>query len=271
MKEVAILLTTYQSDKYLARLLDSIINQTIQNWDLYIRDDRSTDRTHEIIYDYCSKYDNIHFIDDKEKRGAKDGFMWLLSQVNAKYYMFCDHDDFWLPQKVEETYNTLKKYENSNLPVVVHTDLVITDSNLKTISPSFWEYTHLNRIVDNNAYLKYCNFVTGCAMGFNNAAKEVSIVENYKYAIMHDSWVALCTLKNKGIIIPVHNSLIYYCQHNSNTLGAVKYKMTLLVILRKFKKIIKDNKKWYRMVNMLINVSLPEFIYWKLLILLKKW
>ena len=48
-KKVAILMSTYNGERYLAEQIQSIIDQSYPNWTLYIRDDGSTDRTQEII------------------------------------------------------------------------------------------------------------------------------------------------------------------------------------------------------------------------------
>ena len=54
--KVDILLSTYNGEKYLSELLDSIINQTYKFWRLIIRDDGSKDKTKEILNYYKDKY-----------------------------------------------------------------------------------------------------------------------------------------------------------------------------------------------------------------------
>lgn len=266
MCKVAILLTTYQSEMYLSQLLDSLLVQTHKDWILYIRDDLSTDETSVIIDKYVSAYSNIVNIKDPIKRGAKDGFLWLLNQVVADYYLFCDHDDIWLPKKIERIYRLLDKETSlhPSTPIVVHSDLVVVDSDLNIISNSYWAYTRLDSIVDKPSFLKYCNFVTGCAMGFNDAAKIKALSEHSHYISMHDAWIALCTLKNKGLIIPIHESLILYRQHGKNTLGATKYKPTMMTILKNWRRIFVCNYEWFRMLKELLNLSLIDFIVGKI-------
>ena len=102
--KVSILLSTYNSEAFLQDQINSVLTQTIKDWVLYIRDDGSTDNTISIIDNYCKQYDNIVFCrDGLSNLGAKNSFMTLLSQVDSTYYMFCDHDDVWLPFKIEKT------------------------------------------------------------------------------------------------------------------------------------------------------------------------
>ena len=57
---IAILMATYNGGEYLREQINSIINQTIDNWTLYIHDDGSSDDTNQILEYYCSKYDRFH-------------------------------------------------------------------------------------------------------------------------------------------------------------------------------------------------------------------
>ena len=61
-KKVAIVLSTYNGEKYIEKQLESLVNQTYKNIDIYIRDDGSKDKTTEIIEKYESKYNNIKLI-----------------------------------------------------------------------------------------------------------------------------------------------------------------------------------------------------------------
>lgn len=103
---VAILLSTYNGEKYLREQLDSIMVQTYKNFILYIRDDGSNDNTIFIIKEYEKKYKHkIQIIDEAQhvNLGYKGSFWKLLRKVSeASYYAFCDQDDIWLPEKIEK-------------------------------------------------------------------------------------------------------------------------------------------------------------------------
>lgn len=268
---IAILLTTYNGEKYLSQLLDSIVNQSCKNWDLYIRDDQSTDNTYFLIEQYVSLYSNIHFVVDGEKRGAANGFIWLLSHVQSECYMFCDQDDIWLSSKIERTYAKYVEVskKKANIPIVIHTDLIVVDTNLKIIASSFWEYTRLGKIVDDQSYIKYCNSVTGCTMLFNNYAKQYGI-KAFRDVVMHDSWIAIVTDANHGAIVPLHEKLVLYRQHTSNTLGAKKYRMTLRHILSNLRRIQNTNIAWFKMVNSISKMTVMDYICHKIILLFIK-
>lgn len=110
--EIAILMATYNGEKFLREQIDSIIKQTNNNWTLYIHDDGSTDSTLSIVQQYCREHENIIFLEDEVKgRGAAQSFFYMLESIDSLYYMFCDQDDYWQPDKVEVSYSQL--YANS--------------------------------------------------------------------------------------------------------------------------------------------------------------
>ena len=110
MKEknkVAILMCTYNGEKYIKEQIGSILNQTYQNFVLFIRDDNSTDNTKEIISYYTQKYKDkvIEVVDDKTAKSASKNFMLLLESVykldKFDIFIFSDQDDYWEKDKIK--------------------------------------------------------------------------------------------------------------------------------------------------------------------------
>jgi len=220
---VAILLATYNSEKFLKTQLDSIINQTYQDWKLYIRDDGSKDSTLLLINEYVKNYSRISIVNDSYTGlGAAKSFMKLLEKVESDYYMFADHDDYWLPTKVEESIKKLKETEDkfSEKPIIVHSDLFVVDQDLKIKQSSFWKSSGIKpNMLKNKNIVQVFNFVTGCTMIFNKKVKD--IVFPFPDTIpMHDWWLTIQVLKNDGIIEELEKPLIYYRQHGMNEGGA---------------------------------------------------
>lgn len=262
--KIAILLATFNGENYLANQIDSILSQTYKDWVLYIRDDGSIDSTLSIIDEYNHKHTNIIILKDtKLNRGAKDSFIWMLENVESEYFMFCDQDDIWLDCKIEDSFSELFLLESNDkkLPALVFTDLIVTDSSLNIISNSMWEYTRLNRVMDNK-YLLIGAFVTGCTMIFNNSAKNCSIKFKNK-AIMHDSLVALSVYLNKGRVKGISRSLIYYRQHGKNTLGTSKFNKSIIHRIYNLRKILLENIAYFNFVNSIQTLSIMKFLLLK--------
>ena len=84
-KSLSILIATYNGARFLREQLDSLINQSYENFRVYIRDDGSTDNTVSIIEEYVKKngekFTLVH--DDMTHRGPMNSFMYLLQIVDS--------------------------------------------------------------------------------------------------------------------------------------------------------------------------------------------
>ena len=76
-KKVAILMSTYNGEKYIKEQLDSLLNQSYKNIEIYIRDDGSKDKTINIVKEYENKYNNVIF-NQGENVGYINSFFNLL-------------------------------------------------------------------------------------------------------------------------------------------------------------------------------------------------
>ncbi|MEQ3029850.1 glycosyltransferase family 2 protein [Alistipes indistinctus] len=260
---LAILLSTYNGERFLREQLDSLFNQRYSDFTLYVRDDGSTDTTVDIIHEYQTKHENVILLHDPwQHRGASGSFMWMLQQIEADFYMFCDQDDVWMSNKVGDTFSLMQQCDLKQ-PTIIHTDLAITDENLHVTHPSYWSFTK-KPAKYSASYHYHCayNNVTGCTMLINRQARDlaVHIPEN---SPMHDKWIALVVSYHRGTIRYLPYATIYYRQHATNVIGAKKSD-SYLRKLQSLRELLRKNGQWYRTVKELTNISLPYFILNKL-------
>ncbi len=221
---IAILLATYNGGKYLNEQLSSLLGQTFGNFHVYVRDDGSSDNTLAIIDEVTRTDERITLLRDGHPggRGAAGSFMWLLNEVEAEYYMFCDQDDFWLPDKIEKTFDRMVRAEaaDGEIPLLIHTDLVVADEDLTPRYPSYWEFSRFRPAFQQKFnYLCVCNCVTGCTTMINRKARDLSI-DGYRAGLgMHDYWIA-ANVARHGKIHHIPVPTILYRQHHRNTVGA---------------------------------------------------
>lgn len=217
-KPIAILLAVYNGEKYLNVQVDSIINQTNHDWVLYIRDDASIDSTMQIIDDYCAKNDNIIKIEDEiGNLGCYENFRQLLRLVDADYYMFCDADDYWLPEKVQISYDFIREKEHKypNIPILVHTDKSNADGQLNIYNQSDWRTNKLNPDSISKFAHVPLRIVGGATAIFNNKIVTKYCDEVSPFPTAHDGWTALQTARY-GRIFAIHKPLLIYRRHGSN-------------------------------------------------------
>lgn len=220
-KSVAILMCTYNSCRFIGEQLDSLCRQTYTDFDVYIRDDGSKDDTVSVIRDYACKDARLHLLNDITGRGPRDGFLWLLANVTADYYMFCDHDDVWLPTKVEQSVRLMDKQPDvDTTPIIVGSNLKLVDSCLNVIAESYWQVRHYTHGSFNDKYFHLVyNNIPGCVMTINQRAKEVSLPYP-DTAAMHDQWIAAAVLWRGGRVELIAEPQMLYRQHESNVVGS---------------------------------------------------
>jgi glycosyltransferase involved in cell wall biosynthesis len=231
---IYILLATYNGEKYLDAQIKSIQSQTIDDWTLFIRDDGSTDRTRSLISEYAANDKRIKIIsDDKNNLGVVRNFSVLVQQAlknNAGYIFFADQDDVWFPNKITDSIKKIKELEDtspSGAPVLIHTDLCVTDNELNTVSPSFIQHMAIRRPESQQLnVLLLQNFVTGCTTCVNRHLLELSSPLPERI-MMHDWWFALVAA-TFGRIGFIPEATIYYRQHSDNVAGANRLSKQML-------------------------------------------
>lgn len=233
---ITVLLAAWNGEAYIEEQLDSIFGQDgleLEDLRIVISDDGSTDRTREILETYREQFPDQmilkHRSAERKEKDLADGipaaagnFFWLLSQAGeSQYYMLCDQDDVWKPNKIEMLMMEMMCQEvlnGNDHPILVHSDMEVVDVNLKTIHPSFFKYQKCDPSRTQFSELLAENSVTGGAMMMNRALVEL-LKERPEACVMHDWWIALAA-SCFGTISCVRESLYLYRQHGSNTLGA---------------------------------------------------
>lgn len=247
---MAIVLATYNGETYLQEQLDSLMRSTFSDFEIFIRDDGSSDKTCNIIQEFVDRNPGkVHWIKDGETGGNACGnFMRLFKYVfevgTFSYVMCMDQDDLWHSDKIQKTMEAMKEAEKENekeIPILVHTDLRVVDQDRNEIAHSFAEYSMLNPNVKKvNRILAYNN-VTGCTMMLNKKLLEMCVCGSTDI-FMHDWWCALIAAAF-GEIKYLKEQTIDYRQHVHNTIGASNNKNIRTVLKKASQFMKKINRK----------------------------
>ena len=233
--KIAVLLSTYNGEKFLGEQLDSLLAQSHKNFILVVRDDGSRDRTVSILESYAGDHpERIHLLScDGVNMGASASFAFLADYVlkskeflglKSIYMMFCDQDDIWYPQKIEKLLSAMLATEADNgstLPIIVHSDLEVVSEQNMVIAKSLISYQGLE--IERNSFpnLVISNLVTGCTVLINEPLAEKALPIPEK-AIMHDWWLALVAAAF-GKLVYLDIPLVHYRQHGNNAIGAKEF------------------------------------------------
>lgn len=201
--KVAILLATYNGEKYVEEQIESLMTQKGIETKVYIHDDLSTDNTMGIVEKMSSKYPNrITIINSTQNLGVVKSYQFLLDNVEADFYFFSDQDDVWCEDKVIQEINILAMSEKR--PALVYSDLQIVDANLNVISNSM--FNHMNvKNTDKLCMLLVQNVITGNTVGFNLSLRNLLVnvfrMDN-ESVLMHDGWI--------GLIASIYGDLSFF-------------------------------------------------------------
>lgn len=213
--KIAVLMSTYNGEKYIRQQLESILKQTIPAH-VFIRDDGSSDTTTDIIDEYIAAGADIELIKG-QNLGVKRSFFELIKNApDADYYAFADQDDVWMPDKLEAAVKQLKVVEQLGLqaPLLYCADTYLVDADLKLIvrenknpRPSFG-----NALVE--------NICTGCTAVINRILLEKirEHTPNPDDIVMHDWWLYLIA-EAYGKTIFDREPHMNYRQHGNNEWG----------------------------------------------------
>lgn len=272
--KVEILLASYNSEKYLRELLDSLEAQSYTHWQLLVHDDGSHDQTLAILKAFEKRQNRtVKIYRSKKQLGPMRSFEQLLKNSSADYLMFCDHDDVWLPHKIEESLACIQQLEQQNpdKAALVFSDLEVVDEQLNTIHSSFWNYSKVNPGNVYNVYkLLINNPAPGCTFIMNKKVKPL-VLPFPEQARMHDWWIIL-KVAESGVIDYLKKPGLRYRQHKKNKVGAEAIKNTyLLSRMASLSLTIKRNKESYQMMKCLSKkYSLLKLFGYKLRISLAK-
>ena len=232
---IRILVAAYNGSAYLRPLLDSLLVQDDQDYDIVVSDDGSTDDTPQILADYAAQYpEKIRFYRSGHRFGSSQLHFFHLMSVfqDAPYLMFCDQDDVWHPDKVRLTRAAMERLAANGAPALVHTDLRVVDRELQEIAPSFLRFSGLNgrRVALSDLLVQ--NVVTGCTMMINRSlARLCCSAPPRKEMRMHDWWLALLAA-SCGKIGFLNEATIDYRQHGNNVVGAKNVKSPAYLLRR---------------------------------------
>ena len=222
---ITIIMAVYNGQEYIREQLESLKDQTYTDWRLVIRDDRSSDKTAEIVKKFSDEVEQevIFKVNEKPSGSAKNNFALLINDAKeSDYVMFCDQDDIWKKDKIEITFNKMKQAEERygrDFPLLVHGDVEVIDENGNINADSMFEMSHIN--ADSKLpQILIQNHVTGCTMMCNKKLiVGISEYASSEYIIMHDYLAALYA-SVFGKIEVIKKPLLSYRQHSGNSVGA---------------------------------------------------
>ena len=114
--ELSIIVPVYNAEKYLSQCLESLVALEIQNYEIILINDGSTDGSQDIMDRYTAQYPHLIKSFTQKNSGVSCARNFGMSQASGKYIGFVDSDDYILPEIFAKFWNEVK---NTNLDVAV--------------------------------------------------------------------------------------------------------------------------------------------------------
>lgn len=273
---MAVLMSTFNGERYLKAQIDSIIKQKCSfNIDIWVRDDGSSDGTLNILNEF-QKNGKLKWYAGKNI-GPASSFIELLSNCpKYDFYSLADQDDVWYQGKADAAVRSFSSQLN-NCPVLYFSNALLTDKNLNSLGRNVYKRDQIQNLFK----ISCAGGILGCTIVFNNSLakiiKEANITDTDSI-VMHDFFLAEVCAAVGGKIIFDKRSYISYRQHANNVVGvsinktvAIKSRVRAIFIRPKIsiadqahfildvfsKYISNENKKWLMKVSNYRNGFFP--------------
>ena len=221
--KVSIIISTHNKARMLSRAIKSVLNQTFQDFELIIVDDCSIDNTREAVEWFQKKHKQkkINYIYLPKNSGAPAYPSNIgIKNSTGEYVAFLDHDDEWLPEKLEKQLQLFEK-SPGNLGFIGCNALVINEkkngNNLKEYKlPRYSESIFLEKLLETNFILSQSGVMIKKAI-----LKEIGLFdEKLKFAQDWDMWIRISNFSYKFDFID--QALFKYYIHSDNISKNVK-------------------------------------------------
>ena len=220
---VAILLSTFNGERFLPAQLESLLAQTFEEWTLYWRDDGSTDKTVAVVEAFARIAGQGRCVQlqcTSTRLHPAASYLTLLGAVqnllaDTDMVAFADQDDVWLPNKLARGVTALRSLD-TEVPALYCARQMLVDEALNPIGLS-------RKITPSPGFPAALiqNVTTGCTLVLNRRAVAMLANSTPPAASLHDWWCYLVITAGGGSLITDDEATVLYRQHPANLIGAV--------------------------------------------------
>lgn len=145
---VSVITPVYNAENFLKETIDSVLNQSYDDFEFLLIDDCSTDKSADIVKNYAEKDSRVKYIKLQENSGAAVARNTGLENAQGRYIAFIDSDDVWYPQKLEKQLTFMQeKKEAFTYTKYEH----ITEDGQVQSAPKFPEKLNYSGLLKNTA------------------------------------------------------------------------------------------------------------------------
>lgn len=219
MNKIAVVMSTFNGEKYVAQQIDTILRQEGVEVQLFVRDDGAKDHTMEILANCAKSHGNLHIVNktENENLGVTKSFNAALREALAfderiEYFAFSDQDDCWLPQKLKTGINAIMRSKNKK-GAMYYSNLIFADEQLNQIGREHRPF------YDDYLEILWKSPASGCTMVFNRNLLNYWAKYDANIQCLHDGWLYRLAKCIGSDMYFGEDSHILYRQHAHNVVG----------------------------------------------------
>ena len=209
--KVSVIIPMYNSSKHIEECIQSILNQTYENIELIIVDDRSKDNSTQIVKKFNDN--RIKLIELQENVGAAMARNKGIDEAQGEYICFIDSDDYWVLDKIEKQVKFIKE----NKYAFIYSDYAYLNTNGAT------HVAHVPKSINYKQALKNTSIFTSTVMfNMNYLNKSDIYMPNIKRGQDTATWWKI--LKKGITAYAINEVLAYYRTGDKSSLSANKFR-----------------------------------------------
>ena len=235
--KISVAFIVYNGENYMEQQLDSILNQTVKVHEIIVCEDNSTDNTKAILKRYSDQNVGLFKIHhNRTNLGSNKNAEKAIQLCTGDLVFLSDHDDFWLPNKVEATIAYFEK--NPTIKGVFSNGYLMNANSEIDAENYLWDSmsfpfngllkTPLNNEMDFEKLKEYIHTNENCATGAAMAFKRDIPFLNQPFPsikfLIHDRWISM-NLSNDNALGFMEEKLIQYRLHPKQETGGKKVDM----------------------------------------------
>ena len=210
--QISVIINTYNSEEFLAATLTSLLSQTVTDWEAIVWDNGSVDRTKDIVMSFQDE--RIRFFQDHKKVSLYQSRVNALQESTGQLVAFLDHDDAWLPSKLERQIRVFQDERvacSSTDTVIISTTGSLTDE----IDSGKISRTYSSTRIDRKQLTRRYQVSMSTLMARRSAVFRCLPNPVPNYTIIEDFDLVFRLLKY-GKLVPIHEPLTLYRLHANN-------------------------------------------------------
>lgn len=232
---VTVAILTYNSQEFIYETINSVINQSFNNWEIVVGDDGSKDGTPTILEHFKQTLGNkMKIVLNKDNKGANENWNSIVPFLKGKYVAKLDGDDLWHPLKLELQVKYME--ENEDVVISYHPVFKLFNNKIKKLK------SQLIKGKGSDLFIKHGCFACSPSIMVRNSY-DLFVPNQLKKV---GDWYLWILIGSNGNVGYVNERLAYYRIHNNNVTvkgNKVAYILENIEILNIINKKIKINNE----------------------------